>query len=126
MVDVVDDVRWRVTRMVSSWHELSQLIEDHSHGEWVFRGVSNVTHRLIPKIGRPQSRKDPATGGVLPFSPEGERHKQSSPVPRSRWTRDALGLALQMADVVHVTVWRMLLAVECPILYCKLTGRPSA
>ena len=73
MVDVVDDVQIRVTRSISSWHELSQLIETHSQGDWIFRGVSNFTHRLIPKIGRPQSRKDPATGEVLKFSPEGER-----------------------------------------------------
>src|SRR5258708_33235639 len=73
MVEVVDDVQIRVTRSISSWDELSHLIETHSQGDWIFRGVSDFTHRLIPKIGRLQSRKDPATGEVPKFSPEEER-----------------------------------------------------
>lgn len=73
MVDVNDDAMIQITRTVGSWQELSHLIETHSEGGWIFRGVSSITHRLIPKIGRPQSRKDPATGQVLPFSAEGER-----------------------------------------------------
>lgn len=73
MVDVTDGVLIKTTRTVGSWQQLSDLIESHSEGGWIFRGVSSITHQLIPKIGRPESRKDPATGRVVPFSAEGEQ-----------------------------------------------------
>lgn len=68
MIDVTDDVQIRITRTIASWHELSHQIETHAQGDWIFRGVSSVAHRLIPKIGRADSRKDPETGGPVPFS----------------------------------------------------------
>ncbi len=58
---------------VESWKKLSDLIEKHSGKGWIFRGVTNVEYKLIPKIGRPESRKDPATGSILPFSQDHER-----------------------------------------------------
>ena len=61
-----------VSRQVSSWHELAKLIEDHSDGRWIFRGVKDATYPLVPKIGRDGARKDPATGEPLPYSREGE------------------------------------------------------
>lgn len=73
MVDVIDEALVHVTRTVGSWAELSHLIETHSDGGWIFRGVTDVNHRLIPKIGRPGSRKDPTSGECMAFSKEGER-----------------------------------------------------
>lgn len=72
MVDVTDGALLHVTRAVGSWAELSSLIESHSEGEWIFRGVTDCDHRLIPKIGRPGSRKDRVSGDSIAFSPEGE------------------------------------------------------
>lgn len=53
-------------RHVNTWEHLAQLIEEYSTGQWIFRGVRDCTYPLIPKIGRPEARKDPATG--LPHS----------------------------------------------------------
>jgi len=38
MVEVVDDVQIRVTRSISSWDELSHLIETHSQATGSFAG----------------------------------------------------------------------------------------
>jgi hypothetical protein len=71
VVTVTDDLRYSVRRIVSSWMEFAALVENHCDG-WIFRGVSRVEHKLIPKIGRPDSRKNPRTGGTLPFSHDEE------------------------------------------------------
>ncbi len=63
----------QIIRHVESWEKLSSLIEKHSGKGWIFRGVTNVDYKLIPKIGRPESRKDPATGETVPFSKHDER-----------------------------------------------------
>lgn len=63
----------KVIRTVDSWAGLAHLIEKCSTGEWIFRGVTDCEHRLIPKIGRPESRKDPATGKPIPYSRNNER-----------------------------------------------------
>jgi hypothetical protein len=73
MVNVTDSVLVRTTRSVDSWIELSRLIEERSGEGWLYRGVTDANHRLIPKIGRPESRKDPASGAATPFSPDHER-----------------------------------------------------
>ena len=44
---------------VSSWSELSELIDHFSYFsgyDWLFRGVTDATYRLIPKIGREETR----------------------------------------------------------------------
>ena len=51
-----------IERPVDSWRRLAELIEEHSDGGWIFRGVRDCTYRLTPKIGRPDARKDPQTG----------------------------------------------------------------
>ena len=72
-VEVTDSIVTRVDRHVGSWEDFSHLIENCSGQDWVFRGVTNCEHRLIPKIGRSQSRKDPRTGECVEFSSRGER-----------------------------------------------------
>ena len=60
-----------ITREIGDWQALTHQIEQHQANDWIFRGVKSFEHhKLIPKIGRPESRKDPTTGGVLPFDPE--------------------------------------------------------
>jgi hypothetical protein len=61
---------------VKSWTHFSELMGEVScdiHTTWLFRGLTNNENELIPKIGRADSRKDPATGELLPHSEEEER-----------------------------------------------------
>jgi len=55
-------------RAVDSWDQLAHLIEKYSTGQWIFRGVRQYTYPLIPKIGREEARKDPASGMPRPHS----------------------------------------------------------
>jgi len=60
---------------ISNWSELTKLIEHFSYfnaHDWLFRGVTDAAHDLIPKIGRETTRK--LLGGVhVPYRPEDER-----------------------------------------------------
>lgn len=38
--------------IVDSWAKFSREIEKYLDGKWIFRGVTNVVHELIPSIGR--------------------------------------------------------------------------
>src|SRR2546421_2972318 len=54
-------------RRVASWEDVSQLVEHFSYHRniaWLFRGVSNTGHDLVPLIGRRDWRKpDPHERG---------------------------------------------------------------
>jgi FRG domain len=66
-----------VTKPVDCWNRLSELIQEYSTGEWIFRGVrrsSDERFELLPKIGRKGARKSPDDGKDLPFSEENEQH----------------------------------------------------
>jgi len=61
---------------VQSWDELCTLVKESmsTRGQTLlFRGVSDRTHTLVPKIGRPGARKDPTRGSHLAHSEEAER-----------------------------------------------------
>lgn len=48
---------------VSSFEELASLVQKfRKNGDWIFRGVSQSTYELVPKIGRPESRKAKVLG----------------------------------------------------------------
>ena len=52
---------------VSTWSELADLIEHFSYyngHDWLFRGVTDATHGLVPKIGREKTRKLETTAWV--------------------------------------------------------------
>lgn len=59
---------------ISTWLELAGIVEKYRTNTWIFRGVDNASHLLLPKIGRPGARKDIDTGEDLPFD-EGEELK---------------------------------------------------
>ena len=59
-----------IKRDIADWQALTNLIEAHQSDTWIYRGVTSFEdHKLVPKIGRPEARKDPTTGGYLPFDP---------------------------------------------------------
>jgi len=66
---------------VSSWSDLADLVDHFSFfngHDWLFRGVTNATHGLVPKIGRTNTRAlkpDPLTGerARVPYRLEDER-----------------------------------------------------
>jgi hypothetical protein len=61
---------------VDCWDRFATLIGERaseSRVERLYRGVSHRAHVLLPKIGRPDARRDPADGCPLPHSPELER-----------------------------------------------------
>ena len=44
---------------VHSFEELTEFVQPfRKNGKWLFRGVSQCSYELIPKIGRPDKRKD--------------------------------------------------------------------
>ena len=47
-------------RRIGSWEDVAGLVEHFSHHRqvsWLFRGVSDSTHDLVPLIGRPDWRE---------------------------------------------------------------------
>ena len=76
----------REDRTVSSFEELAGLVQPfRKDGDWIFRGVRQSNYELIPKIGRPGSRKAVGSGGDLPYDPNAEetmfRHFVRSAAP---------------------------------------------
>lgn len=57
---------------ISTWSDLAGLVEKYRANRWIFRGVDNSNHELVPGIGRPGARKDMDTGENLPFVEEAE------------------------------------------------------
>lgn len=71
---------------VNSFEELAGLVQPfRKDGDWIFRGVRQANYELIPKIGRPQSRKAVGSGGTLPYDRDAEetmiRHFLRSAAP---------------------------------------------
>jgi len=52
---------------ISTWAELAGIVEKYRANTWIFRGVDDARHDLVPNIGRPGARKDMNTGEDLPF-----------------------------------------------------------
>ncbi len=74
---IAEDFRDRV----SKWSEIADLIEHFSYfngHDWLFRGVTDTTHDLIPKVGRETARKLKRQKGSkqrvrVPYRPKDER-----------------------------------------------------
>lgn len=53
---------------INSWADLARWVEELAHGpERIFRGVTNAKYDLLPKIGRPDTRRG------RPYSPDLEK-----------------------------------------------------
>ena len=60
-------------RTINSFEELASLVQlFRKDGKWIFRGVRQSTYELIPKIGRPESRKGRGSGQSLPYDRDAE------------------------------------------------------
>lgn len=49
---------------IDSWKDLSKLVAHFSKyngHDWLFRGVTSVTYKLIPKVGRPERKPKPTS-----------------------------------------------------------------
>lgn len=57
---------------LTGWNDLAALADRLKREDWLYRGVTQSDHELIPKIGRPDARKD-NHGKSLPYSQEQER-----------------------------------------------------
>jgi hypothetical protein len=62
---------------ITTWSELAGLVEKYRANQWIFRGVGDATHRLVPSIGRPGARKDMDTGADRAFEEAEERNMLS-------------------------------------------------
>lgn len=105
---------------VSSWSHLATLIEHFSYyngHDWLFRGVTDVEHGLLPKVGREKTRKLKQVPGSterkrVPYRLEDERavlsmfrqqaraHLQSVPQSDLEWLAIAqhFGLPTRLLD----------------------------
>ena len=74
-VKLTDVDRAAFTGVVSGWEGLAKLAGRYVDGGWKFRGQT-APHPLLPKIGRPDARKDASKSPgrqFLPHSPDAER-----------------------------------------------------
>ena len=41
---------------INGWLDLARIVDEYSDKKWIFRGVSDESYTLVPKIGRPSAR----------------------------------------------------------------------
>jgi len=63
---------------IDDWPDLAKLLDffsEHNWHDWLFRGITQHTHKLIPAIGRPACRKikKGLPSGRVPYSGADER-----------------------------------------------------
>ena len=106
--------------LIRSWRDLTDLVEHFSYfsaHDWLFRGITDAEHALVPKVGRPDTRalkKNPSTKAMnqVPYRLADERavfqmfkqqarsHLSSSPATDLEWLAVAqhFGLPTRLLD----------------------------
>lgn len=114
-------------RKIKCWHELAVLPDEFKTKSWIFRGVEDSSYNLVPKIGRPNSRKnldgtdagyssDAETLAIERFQRETRPHLGIEP----RSTLDWLSLAQH-----HGLPTRLLDWTESPLIAAYFALRPT-
>lgn len=57
---------------IATWSDLAGLVEQYRTNRWIFRGVNDYNHALLPAVGRPGTRKDLDTGQNITFDEQEE------------------------------------------------------
>jgi hypothetical protein len=105
---------------ISSWTDLSTLVEHFSYfsaHDWLYRGVTDATYDLVPKIGRPDTRAikedlatktkarvpyraDDEVAVFQMFKQQARSHLSPSPVSNLEWLAVAqhFGLPTRLLD----------------------------
>lgn len=76
----------RVSGIVHSWTGLMEIVRQYTDvhaGTWIFRGQT-FPHPLLPKVGRPDMRKDAVSNAELSYKERDERWLFEQFVRRSR------------------------------------------
>lgn len=63
----------KITRPIDNWQRFASLVEEYSGQNWIYRGVPDSSFKLIPKIGRPESRKNPDNEELEVYSVKEEK-----------------------------------------------------
>lgn len=63
-----------ISERIETWSELAGLVEKYRANRWIFRGVDDFTHLLLPGVGRSGARIDLDTGKNIPFDEGAESY----------------------------------------------------
>ena len=126
-------------KTVNSFGELTELVQPfRKDGKWIFRGVRKNTYQLIPKIGRPGSRKGIGSSEDLPYDRAAEEtmikhfirsagpYVKHTPATRIEWLALAQhhGMSTRLLDWTESLLVAAYFAVEGgkntqpPMIYC--------
>src|SRR5262245_22257991 len=67
MAEQPDRIAEDFSRRIENWEDLAKTIDHFSYFNghaWLFRGVTKLSHGLVPKIGRPNARAKKTVSGT--------------------------------------------------------------
>jgi hypothetical protein len=122
--------------IIKDWAHLCDLVfEYRKTGHWIFRGEGTNANKLMPRIGRPESRKRISDGQTLPYDRDQEAlmidyfiraahpHIKHVPISRLEWLAVAQhhGMATRLLDWTESLLIAAFFAVksarDTPVIY---------